>query len=98
MSDALTEVLLRRERLLARIVHQRESVEAAIAGLSGPVALIDRVLNAGHFLRAHPAAVTLVVAVVVALRGRGLLRMVSRGLGAWSLLRQVRTAASRFGL
>lgn len=98
MSDALTQALLRRERILMRIAQQRDGVEAALAGLSGPVTLIDRALRAGRFLQAHPAAVAVVVAVAVALRGRGLLRMVSRGLGLWSLLRQVRTAASRLGL
>jgi len=96
MSDALTKVLLQRERLLNRVAGQRDSVALAFAGLARPIALIDRVAGAGRVLRAHPAVVAALVAGVVVLRARTVIGMIGRGVGLWRLFRQVRTLVGRF--
>lgn len=95
MSDALTKVLLRRERLLARAARQRESVVLAFAGLAGPIALIDRMIGVGRVLRAHPAAVFALVAGVFVLRARTVVGMIGRGIGIWRLIRRVRGLIER---
>ena len=98
MSDALTKTLLRRERILARVARERGDVELAFVGLSGPVAMADKFVEVGRMLRAHPASVAVLVAAIVALRGRTLFGVVMRGIGLWRLLRQIRSALGRFGL
>ena len=96
MSDALTKALLQRERILARVALQRAGIAPALAGLSGPITLVDQVMAAGRVLRAHPAAVTLLVGAIVVLRVRTLAGLVARGYGLWQLLRRVRAMLSRF--
>ena len=96
MSDALTRVLLQRERLLNRVARQRDSVAVAFAGLARPIALIDRIAAAGRTLRAHPAAIVALVAGVVVLRAKTVIGMVGRGIGLWRLFQQVRTLIERF--
>ena len=98
MSDALTKALLRRERILMRVARQREDIGLAFAGLAGPIALIDRIANAGRLIRAHPAAVAVLVAALVAMRGRTLIGVVTRAFSIWRLARQVRSLVSRFGI
>ena len=95
MSDALTEALLRRERILARVALQRTEIEPAFAGLMGPITLIDRVIGVGRVLRAHPAAATVLVAAIVVLRARTLAGIVTRGFGMWHFLRRVHAVLSR---
>jgi hypothetical protein len=95
-SDALTSVLLRRERILARIASQRTAIAESFQGLEGPISLVDRALSLGRTARAHPIAV-FAIAAVFALRGRGLLGAAARGLSAWRLLRQIRGLAKHLG-
>jgi hypothetical protein len=97
MADALNRTLLRRAELCARIAEQRRDVERSIAGLAGPIAVIDRAMDLGRFMRAHPVAVGGAVAVLVALRTRSIVRVVTRGFGAWRLLRKVQAMLVRFG-
>ena len=96
MSDALTETLLRRERILARIAQQRAGIKSAVVGLKGPIEVIDQVLGAGRVLRAHPATVTVLVAAIVVLRARTLVRLVTRAYGIWRVLRRARAVFGRF--
>ena len=96
MSDVLTETLLRRERILARVAQQRAGIESAFAGLKGPIEGIDRVLGAGRVLRAHPAVVTVLVAAIVVLRARTFLGLATRAYGIWHVLRRARAVLSRF--
>lgn len=95
MSEALTKVLLERERILQRVVRQRESVVVAFSGLTGPIALIDRLVGAGRVLRAHPAAVGLIVAGVLVLRARTVIGLIGRGVGLWRLLTSIRALVAR---
>lgn len=98
MAGSLSEVLVKRERLLASIAAQREGVRHAVGGLAGPIALIDRVAQAGRFLRAHPFAVGAAVAVLVAMRTRSLVGLLARGFGAWRLLRRIQSLLARHGI
>lgn len=97
MNDALTAVLLRRERILARIAQQRDGIELSFAGLAGPIALIDRIVAAGRVLRDHPAAVAILVAAIVVLRARTMVGMVTRGIGVWRLIQHARALLVRLG-
>ena len=95
MSDALTETLLRRERILARVAQQRAGIGSAFVGLKGPIEVVDQVLRAGRVLRAHPATVTVLVAAIVVLRARTLVGMATRAYGIWQVLRRARAVLSR---
>ena len=90
MSDALTEVLVRRERILGRIAQQRDGVVLAVAQLRRPIAIIDRLVEAGRVLRAHPAVVVILLAGVFALRARTVIGMIGRGITLWRTLRSLR--------
>ena len=91
MSDALTEVLVRRERLLQRIARQRDGVAVAVRDLRRPIAIVDRVVEGVRVLRAHPAAAIGVAAAILVLRARTVIGLVGRGIGVWRLFRSVRT-------
>ena len=95
MDAALAKVLLERERLLARIARQRSDVEVAFAGLAGPVAAIDRAVEFGRFLRAHPLVAGGLVALIVVLSRRTLFGALTSGIGAWRLLRHVQVMLRR---
>ena len=95
MSDALTRILLQRERLVHRVARQRESVVVAFAGLSGPIAIVDRIAAAARFLRAHPPLAFALGAAVVVLRARTVIGMLGRGISLWRLVRSVRTLVER---
>ena len=95
MSDALTKALIERERILQRVARQRESVVIAFSGLSRPAAVIDRLIAAGRVLRAHPAALALIAAGLVVLRGRTVIGLVGRGIGVWRLVHRIRSLIKR---
>lgn len=96
MSDALTEALVRRERILGRVAQQRDGVVLAVARLQRPIAVVDRLVEAGRVLRAHPAVVVILLAGVFTLRARTLIGMVGRGIGLWRTLRSLRALIGRF--
>ena len=96
MSDALIEVLVRRERILSRVAQQRDGMVLAVARLQRPIALVDRLAQAGRVLRAHPAAVVILLAGVFALRARTLIGMVGRGIALWRTLRSLRALIGHF--
>jgi hypothetical protein len=98
MDEALTRVLLERERLLARIEQQRTGVATALRGLAGPIRAIDQVVAAGRFLRAHPLAAGAVVALLVIAGRRPLFGTLATSLGAWRLVGMLRLAMRRVRL
>jgi len=95
MDAALSKILLEREQLLTRIARQRSDVEVAVAGLAGPVAVIDRAVEFGRFLRAHPLAAGAMVALIVVLSRRTIFGTLTAGLGAWRVLRHVQVMLRR---
>jgi hypothetical protein len=83
----LNRVRAERERLRARIDSQRYDVERHFGGLEAPARFIDRVRQAGRFVRSHPGVVAAAAAGVFALRSRTILGLVARGAGLWRLAR-----------
>jgi hypothetical protein len=98
MDEPLTKVLLDRERLLARIEQQRSSIKVSLDGLSGPIGIIDQAMAAGRFLRTHPLAAGGLVALMVVLSRHTLFGTLTRGIGAWRLVRQVQHMLRRIRL
>ncbi|MGH8666233.1 MAG: YqjK family protein [Burkholderiales bacterium] len=90
MARSLTRVLVERERLRGRIEGQRREVARYGEGLARPAAIIDRVIQAGRFLRAHPLVVAAAGVAVFALRGRTMLGLATRGFAVWRLARRAR--------
>jgi len=91
MSRTLTDVLVERERLLARGAQQRVAVASAVHGLSGSVAILDRVAAGGRFLARHPLGVAGGMGLVIALRGRSMLKLALRGISLFRLALRART-------
>lgn len=96
MSRTLTDILVERERLLARCAQQRIAVAAACDGLAGPAAVVDRIAALGRSVARHPLAVVAVMASVVALRGRSLIRLSVRSIGLWRLVLRLRSLVQLF--
>lgn len=90
-ADQLIEIARRKERLIARAEAQRAAIRAEFLDLQKPIAVIDRGIEVGRFLRAHPLAVGALVAFVTVLRGRGIVSMAGR---AWSLWRAWRLVSA----
>jgi len=90
MSRTLTDVLVERERLLARCAVQRDAVSAACHALAGPAAVFDRLAAGGRFVARHPVAVAGAVATLIALRGRSVLKLAMRGIAFWRLASRAR--------
>jgi hypothetical protein len=93
MSRTLTDVLVERERLLARGAQQRLAIANACRGLAGPAAVLDRIGAGGRYLVRHPGIVAGVVLAAMALRGRSLVGLVARGIGLWRLAQRFRAFA-----
>jgi len=98
MDATLIKVLQERERLLAQVGQQRAAIASSVAGLATPIALVDRIAGIGRYLRTHPVVVGGLVAAVVAMRTRSVLGVLTKGVGLWRILRQVRSLAHRLGL
>ena len=91
MERSLAAVLVKRERLRARIEDQRRDVARYTSGLASPIAVVDGIVAAGRFLRTHPLAALATVAALVILRGRALLRIAVRSLALWRLARRAQS-------
>jgi hypothetical protein len=96
-ASRLTEVLLARGRLLARSEAERLALASHGAGLAPPLRLVDRGLDAGRFLCAHPAVVVAAGAVAVLLRGRTILGLGVRAYGLWRLVQRARVMLRHVG-
>lgn len=86
----LTEVLVERERLIARCASERDAVASAAAGLAGAAAVADRLVAGGRFMARHPLAIAAAIGVAAALRGRSLVRFALRAVGVWRLAMRAR--------
>ena len=85
----LADIARRKQRLIALADVQRMVVAGCVRDLRGPVGIADRGLGVLRFLRNHPVAVGTVCAAIMALRGRSLLSLASRGLAVWRLWRSL---------
>ena len=96
MTDALTKVLLRRERILQRVARERDSVVVAFSGLARPITIMERIVGAGRVLRAHPPVAVALVAGVLVLRARSVVGIVGRGFSLWRLFHRLRALIGQF--
>jgi hypothetical protein len=96
-ASRLTDVLLARERLLARIGNQRTEVAYYGTGLEKPLRLVDNMREVGRFLRAHPAVLAAAGGVAILLRGRALLGLGVRAYGIWRLAQRARVLLRHAG-
>ena len=87
----------RKEQLIARCAAQRRAIAGVFHDLERPIAIADRAVAVGRFLRAHPLLVVGAVAVLVAFRRRGVLALAARGLTAWRIWRGFSVWAERMG-
>ena len=87
MDQRLTELHLKRGRLLEHIAMQRNTLARQVAPLRVALDTADRVIavvrDTARFVRQHPAGVAALVAVTVVLRPRGVWRWLQRGLLVW---------------
>ena len=88
--EQMTEVMRRRERLLANCDAQRDALGLAVDGLGTPISVADRVLDAARFLRRHPVALAAIVAVTVAVERRALWSWARRAFIVWRTYRAFR--------
>jgi hypothetical protein len=96
MKDS-SEIVRRKERLIARCEAQRNEIADVFHDLERPIALADRGLNIFRFLRAHPVLVSGAIALVVALSRRSTAGLVARALAGWRLWRGLSTMAGTVG-
>lgn len=85
--NRLAELRLHRERLIARSAVQRVGLARELAPLSGPIALVERGLTGIAWLRRHPVAIAIGVAVIMAIRPQRLLGGMREGMAAWRMAR-----------
>ena len=88
------DIMRERERLLLRCDAQRLEIASTVDRLQGPLRIIDRTIDGVNFLRSHPVAVGLAVAVMTVMRPRGALRWLRRGFFLWRAYRAFNNPAT----
>lgn len=95
MDRALSQVLLRRGEILARIRQQRAEVAALAAQMEPVLTLADRGLSLWRRAGQHPYVVAGVAALVL-LRRRGLSGLLRSGFRLWRGLRMFALLKNKF--
>lgn len=95
MEQRLTQIRLRRERLIARAALQREDLARDVAGLAPAVRVIDGGITAVAWVRAHPGPLLIAAGLMLVLRPR---RTIRWSLRLYSLWRGYRIISARLGL
>lgn len=85
--DPLIDIMVRRERLLARCAAQRDDLAMLAQQLAGPLQVADRVVAGVHYLRRHPFVLGAAVALFAVVQRRNLWRWVGRGIVVWRTYR-----------
>jgi hypothetical protein len=93
--ERLTQIRLRRERLIAHAALQREELTRDVAALSPAVRVVDRGIVAVAWVRAHPGVLLIAAGVMLVLRPR---RTIRWSLRLYSIWRGYRTVTARLGL
>lgn len=91
MNGGLERVLRDRQAILSRIAAQRAELGTVVARLERPAACVDKGVAALRYVKQRPLLVGVAFAVAFALRGRAVLGLAARGLGAWKLVGQIGT-------
>lgn len=88
---------LRKERLLMLAGQQRDQIADYGGALERPCAMADKVIDAGHYAKAHPWTIGLAVAAAVLLGRRHVLRAVGYAWSGWRAWRFVGSWARESG-
>ena len=83
--DRLIEVVLRKERLIARAEAQRTAIGESFRQLRGPIGVADRGMKVVRFVRTHPMLFASAVALLAVFRRRSLVSLTGSLLTAWRL-------------
>lgn len=94
MNKHMIEVMQRRNELVAKIASQRGQVAEIGRRLQTPLALADQGLSIARFMRAHPALVGGVAALLIA-RRRGVTGLLKGGWRAWKAYRYLAALAAK---
>lgn len=85
--DSIIDIMLERERLLARCAAQRDDLTVLAQQLEGPLHVADRVVGAVQYLRRHPLVLGAAVAVLAVFERRIAWRWLRRGFVVWRTYR-----------
>lgn len=96
MRERLLVIRERRARLVADAEAQRERVFAVVEQADRVARLFDRARDLARRASAHPVWIAAGVALVVALRPRGAIKLAATGVSLWRGWRSLRAAAERF--
>ena len=102
MNHQLTELHVRRGRLLERIATQRAMLSYDAVPVTISLDKVDRVLarvqSATNYVKRHPGIVGLAFAILLALRTKRVWRWSRRAFIAWRTLRAFSDRLARLGL
>ncbi len=90
MNAKLIELAERRTALVARVATQRAELSQALAHWHGPLTVVDRSLEAAHYIRSHASLLVGALALVVPLGRWRLAKWLRRGWLVWSIGRVVK--------
>ncbi|OGA05391.1 MAG: hypothetical protein A3H35_21790 [Betaproteobacteria bacterium RIFCSPLOWO2_02_FULL_62_17] len=94
----IAEIRALREPLVAESARQRDAIGLRYSSLQGPANAVALGLGALSWLRRHPLVVGVAAAVLVVARPRRALRLATRGLILWRLLRAIRDFLRQTGV
>lgn len=94
MNERMLVVMRRRGELLEKIAAQREQIAEAGAHWQAPLALADQGLAVVRFLRARPALIAGLAALLV-IRKRGVAGLIRAGWMAWKGYRYLSTFSGK---
>jgi hypothetical protein len=91
MNNKMTQVVQRREHLVAKAAAQRAALGRAIEPWRTPLALTDQGLRALTYVRRHPQWLVGGILLLAVLRPRGLGKWLGRGWLSWQMLNRLRS-------
>ena len=94
MNEKMYELVERRNKLLARIVAQREELAEISSQLQSPLSLVDKGVTVARFLRFHPALVAGLAAFLLIHR-RSVAGLAWIGWSAWKVIRDVTSISAK---
>jgi hypothetical protein len=81
--DTLIDIMVKRERLLARCNAQRDDLAVLAEQWQGPLQVADRVVAGAQYLRRHPLVLGAAVALAAVIERRHLWKWGQRAFFAW---------------
>ena len=88
--DPVIDIMVKRERLLARCAAQRDELSSLAVQFATPLKVADRAVAAVDFLRRHPLVLVVAGAFFAAVERRRSWTWVKRGFVVWRSYRALR--------